>query len=156
MKLFDPKFSVWLLTSRAFCQVLILVSVLYVHHISMAFLPRKVCLHLLSLFAFLTLAIHFSLQEGPRGGQEVPQGVRGGAQGSVVHRLPLEKGLPALPGLEAPGAMAREKERERRGWTDGCVTTRDFYQKENINQGPRAISCFTCVFFYFQPVSFLS
>lgn len=78
----------------------------------------------------------------------MPQGVRGGAQGSVVHRLPLEKGLPALPGLEAAEAMAREKERERRGWTDGCVTTRDFYQKENINQGPRAISCFTYVCFF--------
>lgn len=44
--------------------------------------------------------------------------------------------------------MAREKERERRGWTDGCVTSRDFYPKENINQGPRAISCFTCVCFF--------
>jgi len=41
------------------------------------------------------------MQERSRGGQEVPQGVRSGAQGSVVHRLPLEKGLPALPRLNA-------------------------------------------------------
>lgn len=41
------------------------------------------------------------LQEGSRRGQKVPQGVRRGAQGSVVHRLPLEKSLPTLPRLKA-------------------------------------------------------
>lgn len=39
-------------------------------------------------------------QEGPRGGQEMPQSVRSGTQGPVVHRLPLEESLPALPRLK--------------------------------------------------------
>ncbi|XP_045437498.1 zinc finger protein 704 isoform X1 [Pipistrellus kuhlii] len=39
------------------------------------------------------------IPEAPGGGQEVPEGVRHGEPGPVVHRLPLEEGLPALPGL---------------------------------------------------------
>lgn len=39
------------------------------------------------------------LQEAPGRGQEVPEGVRHGESGHVVHSLPLEEGLPALPGL---------------------------------------------------------
>lgn len=35
-------------------------------------------------------------QEAPRRGQEVSQGLRGGAPGALVHRLPLEEGVPAL------------------------------------------------------------
>lgn len=44
-------------------------------------------------------------QEGPWGGQEVPQGVWDRAPGPVVHRLPLEESLPALPGLNLPGRL---------------------------------------------------
>lgn len=36
------------------------------------------------------------LQEAPGRGQEVPEGVRHGESGHVVHSLPLEEGLPAL------------------------------------------------------------
>ncbi|XP_036085044.1 SLC2A4 regulator isoform X1 [Rousettus aegyptiacus] len=43
-----------------------------------------------------------SYQEAPRRRQEVSEGVRNGAPGPVVHGLPLEEGLPALPGLSAP------------------------------------------------------
>ncbi|XP_036915994.1 SLC2A4 regulator isoform X2 [Sturnira hondurensis] len=39
-----------------------------------------------------------SYQEAPRGRQEVPEGVRRAAPGPLVHCLPLEEGLPALPG----------------------------------------------------------
>lgn len=35
-------------------------------------------------------------------GQEVPQGVRHGASGDVVHGVPLEEGVPALPRLTEP------------------------------------------------------
>lgn len=35
-------------------------------------------------------------QETPRRSQEVPQGVRHGEEGPVVHGVPLEKGLSAL------------------------------------------------------------
>lgn len=38
-------------------------------------------------------------QEDPQRGQEVPQGVRHRTQGPVVHGLPLEESLSALPGL---------------------------------------------------------
>lgn len=38
-------------------------------------------------------------EEAPRGRQEVPEGVRHGAPGAVVHGLPVEEGLPAIPGL---------------------------------------------------------
>ena len=57
------------------------------------------------------------LQEGSRRGQEVPQGLRSGAQGSVVHRLPLEKSLPTLPRLKTKQnscAMERVWDTERR------------------------------------------
>lgn len=48
-----------------------------------------------------------------------------------MHRLPLEKGLPALPRL---GVTERASESVD-GWMSG---NRDFYQEENINQGPSA------------------
>ena len=44
------------------------------------------------------------LQEAPGRGQEVPEGVRHGESGHVVHGLPLEEGLPAFPGLSLPRA----------------------------------------------------
>ncbi|XP_030921278.1 cuticle collagen 2C-like [Geospiza fortis] len=40
-------------------------------------------------------------QKNPRRGQEMPQGLRHRAPGAVVHGVPLEKGLPALPGLNS-------------------------------------------------------
>uniref|UniRef100_A0A1A8MLW1 Zinc finger protein 395b n=1 Tax=Nothobranchius pienaari TaxID=704102 RepID=A0A1A8MLW1_9TELE len=49
-------------------------------------------------------------QERPQRGQEVSQGVRRGAQRPVVHSLPLEEGLPALPRLEEE---ARERTDEK-------------------------------------------
>ncbi|XP_045688746.1 SLC2A4 regulator isoform X1 [Phyllostomus hastatus] len=56
-----------------------------------------------------------SYQEAPRGRQEVPEGVRRAAQGPLVHRLPLEEGLPALPGRRplpgAPGSPEAEMSR---------------------------------------------
>lgn len=87
------------------------------------------------------------LQEGPRGGQEVPQGVRGGAQRSVVHRLPLEKGLPALPGLEVAEAMARESVRD----VDGRMRyNKRLLSKREYKSGPESHQLFyMCVFFTF-------
>ena len=41
-----------------------------------------------------------ALQEAARRGQKVSQGLRGGAQGALVHRLPLEESLPALHRLK--------------------------------------------------------
>ncbi|XP_037986438.1 wiskott-Aldrich syndrome protein homolog 1-like [Motacilla alba alba] len=40
-------------------------------------------------------------QKNPRRSQEMPQGLRHRAPGAVVHGVPLEKGLPALPGLNS-------------------------------------------------------
>lgn len=64
----------------------------------------------------------------------MPQGVRRGAQGPVVHRLPLEKGLPALPRLE----------NEPSGRT--CAN-RDIYRKENTRIEIKKNKIF-CVFFF--------
>lgn len=93
----------------------------------------------------------------------MPQGVRSGAQGSVVHRLPLEKSLPTLPRLKKKKKQLREGESVRHNEVDGRMSDkRDFYQKEVINQGPRAIKKTTVLllhvlfFFYFQPFYFLS
>lgn len=41
----------------------------------------------------------FTFQKDPRRGKKVPKGVRHRAPGSVVHRVPLEKSLPAVCGL---------------------------------------------------------
>ena len=57
-------------------------------------------------------APHVSPQEAPRGCQEVPEGLRRAAAGPVVHRLPLEEGLPTLPGccpLPRPPELPEEK-----------------------------------------------
>ncbi|XP_031960046.1 zinc finger protein 395 isoform X3 [Corvus moneduloides] len=56
-------------------------------------------------------------QESPRRSQEMPQGLRHRAPGSVVHGLPLEKGLPALPGLRpAPILLSSHLEFPRESW----------------------------------------
>jgi len=85
-----------------------------------------------------TWFVPLRLQERSRGGQEVPQGVRSGAQGPVVHRLSLEKGLPALPRLKT---VDGERESVRETWMDEWFKKikKDFCQKEDINQGLRAI-----------------
>lgn len=49
------------------------------------------------------------LQEAPRRGQEVPEGVRDGEPRHVVHRLPLEEGLPEVRGLRAQPVPSRRR-----------------------------------------------
>lgn len=87
-------------------------------------------------------------QEGSRRGQKVPQSIRSGAQGPVVHCLPLEKSLPALPWLKEKGKRPCDgksvRDREWDGWW--MFEERDFYQEEDINQGPRAITKNSCSF----------
>lgn len=66
------------------------------------------------LLSLCICAPFLRLQEGPRGGQEMPQSVWSGTQGPVVHRLPLEESLPALPRLKAASV------RPKPGWMNEC------------------------------------
>lgn len=84
-----------------------------------------------------------SVQEGSRRGQKVPQGVRSGAQGPVVHRLPLEKSLPAVPRLKT-------RARTRCGQTDDRTET---LSREDLNQSRENCSY---VFVFFTLTCFLS
>lgn len=47
--------------------------------------------------------------EGARRGEEVPQGVRDGEPRHVVHRLPLEKGLPEIYRLSVSTPASRHR-----------------------------------------------
>lgn len=93
-------------------------------------------------------------QEGPRGGQEMPQSVRSGAQGPVVHRLPLEESLSALPRLK-PASV-----RPKPGWMNECkrlLSWRGYKSGLESHKQP-----FSCVFvllwtrFFFFCLFFLS
>lgn len=87
-----------------------------------------------------SLMLLFLCQEDSRRSQEMPEGVRHRAQRPVVHGVPLEESLPTLPRLKHTKQL-RDGESERDGEVDGWMSDkRDFYQSEDLNQGPSAVT----------------
>lgn len=107
--------------------------------------------------------VSYCPQEGSRRGQKVPQSIRSGAQGPVVHCLPLEKSLPALPWLKEREAAVWWKEcaRQRVGWMMN-VWGKRLLSRRGYKSGPESHQEKQLFFYYvfciyFQPtfVSFL-